>query len=74
MPHAGRKPSSSKNIKPGTRITSFEIEIGRFRNDSLAGINLVFYKETTGNYQVYSHYATNNKASILALVKNPLFA
>ena len=35
---------------------------------------LFLKKKPPGFYQVYSHYTTNNKASILALVKSPLIA
>jgi hypothetical protein len=75
MLHAGRKQSSYERecrIKHCYRCSGSKT--GRIHRLLIAGDNLNFPRKIAGIYQVYSHYDTNNKASILALVKSPLFA
>ena len=51
-----------------------EMEISVFNSHQSTNKPYFLAKRPIGIYQVYSHYATNNKAFILALVKSPLFA
>jgi hypothetical protein len=70
LPPVGRKRGICKEYKIESEDDFFEIKIsvpGSWNKPH-------FYRKITGIYEVYSHYATNNKAPILALVKNPLFA